>query len=276
MRAARRPADRPPRLGPRGPPQLHAAPVPHRARRLTPATTPEPPPTPEARAPRWGLGDAIAGLGLGLVASAVLATIWLGAHGGTSVSPGGEALAEVGLWLGFIGVPLVAARVKGSGEAGTDFGLRVRRRDLLVGPVVGVVSWYVLTYLTALVLLRFVSQRQLDREVHRLTDPVHGLGFVVLWLGVVVGAPFAEELFFRGLLLRSLQRRWGDKWAIGLSAVVFGLVHGEALQLAPLVALGVVLAVLALRTGRLGPGMLAHGAFNAVTMLSITLRRLHL
>jgi membrane protease YdiL (CAAX protease family) len=62
---------------------------------------------------------------------------------------------------------------------------------------------------------------------------------------------------------------------VALSAVVFGLSHigFETLQLAGLVALGIVLGVLAVRTGRLGPSMFAHAGFNGLTMLAVFLRR---
>jgi uncharacterized protein len=57
------------------------------------------------------------------------------------------------------------------------------------------------------------------------------------------------------------------------SSVVFGLAHFEPLQLPALILFGVVLGVLAQRTGRLGPGIVAHATFNAVTVLSLTLSR---
>ena len=37
---------------------------------------------------------------------------------------------------------------------------------------------------------------------------------------VVVGAPIAEELFFRGLLLRSIEKRFSIVWAIVGSSVM--------------------------------------------------------
>jgi membrane protease YdiL (CAAX protease family) len=43
--------------------------------------------------------------------------------------------------------------------------------------------------------------------------------------------------------------------------------HLQALQFAGLFAFGVVLAVLALRTGRLAAPIVAHMAFNAVTVV---------
>ena len=47
----------------------------------------------------------------------------------------------------------------------------------------------------------------------------------------------------------------------------------ELLQLPALILFGVVLGVLAERTGRLGPGIVAHATFNAVTVISLTVRR---
>jgi membrane protease YdiL (CAAX protease family) len=48
--------------------------------------------------------------------------------------------------------------------------------------------------------------------------------------------------------------------------VIFGLVHGELQQFAGLAALGTILAVVALRTNRLGMNMVAHASFNAVAI----------
>ena len=59
--------------------------------------------------------------------------------------------------------------------------------------------------------------------------------------------------------------------------MVFGLVHAQpnmtgASELALITALGsfgAVLGVLALRTGRLGPGLVAHATFNPITVLCL-------
>jgi len=90
---------------------------------------------------------------------------------------------------------------------------------------------------------------------------------------VVVGAPVVEELFFRGLVLRSLQRRFGDVWAVVGSAMLFGVAHFEPLQLPALVGLGVVLGVMAVYNKRLGPSIFAHAGFNLVTMIALALQR---
>ena len=109
--------------------------------------------------------------------------------------------------------------------------------------------------------------------MRRVTDSAHGGGFIALTIVVVVGAPVVEELFFRGLVLRSLQRRFGDTWAVVGSAVVFGVAHFEPLQLPALVALGVILGVMAVSTKRLGPSIFAHAGFNLVTMIALAASR---
>jgi hypothetical protein len=87
-----------------------------------------------------------------------------------------------------------------------------------------------------------------------------------------------EELFFRGLLLRGLLgrlaplgNRWGPSLAIVLTGLVFGLVHFERLQFLGLAGFGMVLAYLAYRTGRLGPSIVAHIAFNSTTVVYFVL-----
>lgn len=89
-------------------------------------------------------------------------------------------------------------------------------------------------------------------------------------LGVVGVTPVVEELFFRGLALRAGERRWGTAFGVGFSTLLFALLHLEPGVEAPLLllleigVLGAVFAVLAIRTGRLGPSMVAHVVVNAV------------
>ena len=89
----------------------------------------------------------------------------------------------------------------------------------------------------------------------------------------MVGAPFFEELFFRGVLLRALARLFGTigGWvgpalAIAVTGVLFGLAHAESLQLLGLAVFGIILSFVAYRTGRLGMNMVAHATFNLTAL----------
>ena len=54
---------------------------------------------------------------------------------------------------------------------------------------------------------------------------------------------------------------------IVITAVLFGASHGQLLQFPALAAFGVVLGVIAHRTGRLGMNIWAHVGFNATTVV---------
>jgi membrane protease YdiL (CAAX protease family) len=215
----------------------------------------------------WGIGDAAAGAAVGFLAGNVLSGI-VGAAAGIN-SFAALVAALVGLWVGLLGAPLLASRRKGSGSLATDFGFVVRWRDALVGVPIGLGSQLLLVPLVYLPLQWFIDTDELSKPAKDLADRAHGATYVVLGVLLVVGAPLVEELFFRGLLLRSIARRFGDRWAVAGSAVAFGLAHFEPLLFPALVGLGVVLAILALRTGRLGPGIWAHAAFNSVVAIAL-------
>lgn len=216
------------------------------------------------------LSGAVVGYVVGLLVAITAEGAWVGAHANNSNSLGAVVAGTVGLWVGLAGAPLWISRVSGSGSLVADFGLRFRLPDPLVGAVAGVGSQYVLDYL---VYLPVQSNRQLIHQVgqpaRHIAGLAHGGGVVLLVAVVVVGAPVAEELFFRGLLLRALQPRIGAPGAVAVSAVAFGLAHFEPLQLPVLAGFGMVLGIVALRTGRLGPGIFAHAAFNALAVYSI-------
>ena len=54
-----------------------------------------------------------------------------------------------------------------------------------------------------------------------------------------------------------------------VDGLLFGLAHGEWVQLAGLAAFGMILATVSYRTGRLGMNMVAHASFNLVAIIAI-------
>ncbi|MEQ1631110.1 MAG: type II CAAX endopeptidase family protein [Planctomycetota bacterium] len=87
---------------------------------------------------------------------------------------------------------------------------------------------------------------------------------VVVVLAVVLGAPLAEELLFRGWLQQALEALLGARAALLTSAALFGLVHGLDYAL-PLTAVGLFLGWLRNRYGSLSAPMLAHALHNGLT-----------
>jgi len=222
--------------------------------------------TPSLRERRWGLGDAAAGMVVGLVVANLLAGIVAGASGEETFATVVAGL--VGLWVGLLGAPVWASRRKGTGSLAEDFGLRTRWTDAVAGLPLGLACQLLLVPLY-LPLQRFIDEDEIGRPAEELADKAQGPAYVLLAVLLIVGAPFVEELFFRGLLLRALSRRFGDGWAVGGSAVAFGLAHFQVVQFPALVFLGAVLGFVAVRTGRLGPGIWAHAGFNAIVVAAL-------
>lgn len=231
--------------------------------------------------PWWGLGDVAIGI-TAAVALSVVGSVAVYALAGWSTEDKpplwGVAILQVPLWFGLVGAVLFASRHKGLGLR-EDFGWSMRWFDPLVGILVGVAVQLLVLPAIYLPLLPLFDKTADDLEApardlaNRATGPV---SWVVLALIVVVGAPVVEELFYRGLFLRSLEKRAMAPWAAVLvSAAVFAGMHFEYLQFAGLFLFGIVLATMVMRTGRLGPAIWAHAAFNGVTVLSLYLQRTH-
>ena len=84
-------------------------------------------------------------------------------------------------------------------------------------------------------------------------------------LATVVLAPITEEVIFRGLIFSRLERAMRGWLAAVLSALAFGLCHGQPAWMAYAFVLGLVFAFLRLRTGSILPSMLAHFIFNGIS-----------
>jgi sodium transport system permease protein len=80
-----------------------------------------------------------------------------------------------------------------------------------------------------------------------------------------------EELAFRGFILSGLRHLGHKWWAIGLSAVFFGLVHSILQQSLAAMAVGVMIGLVAVQTGSLIPCFLFHATYNSLTLLSAKL-----
>src|SRR5262249_40247013 len=160
-----------------------------------------------------------------------------------------------------LGVPTLATRLKGNGLI-ADLDLRARWSDLWAGGSVGAAL-----QLFALPLLYWPILKLLDKHpsdlggpAKDLTDRATGhLRAVLLLLVGGGGAPIMEEISCGGRGRRPRLRRGAPPpVAIGVTAVIFGISHGELLQLPALVLFGAVAGYLSYRSGRLGPGIAAH------------------
>lgn len=146
-------------------------------------------------------------------------------------------------------------------------------RSVAIGVALAIPAWIGVTLLanlsaTVLQGLGYPQENGIVSTVMERADPT------VIVLAVVLVAPVAEELFFRGVVYNAWEREYGTRAAVIGSAGLFALIHGSLVQLLPIFVLGIGLALLYRSTRSLPATMAMHAGFNAVTVVLVLLSRL--
>lgn len=180
-------------------------------------------------------------------------------------------LAQMPLWAALVGIPWWISRRKGTGSLVRDYRLRMAWSDIPVGLGAGVATQIAVLLFIPLYEVFGVDPDDVGESAERLGEKADDpLSIVLLVLMAVVGAAITEEICYRGLWLRALDRL-PQAAAVAISSLVFAVVHLEPLSIPPLAVFGAVAAVLALRSGRLGPAIWAHVGFNALAVVGLVL-----
>lgn len=83
----------------------------------------------------------------------------------------------------------------------------------------------------------------------------------------VIAAPIAEELFFRGVVLKQTSRV-SARFGIVFSAVMFGLMHGNPYQFVMATMIGLFFGYITVKTDSLIPSIVCHIAINGLMSVS--------
>ncbi|MEZ5377031.1 MAG: type II CAAX endopeptidase family protein [Acidimicrobiales bacterium] len=246
-------------------------------------------PPPSRQRPWWGLGDVLLALPVIILTTIVATVVWaiVAAISGT-LDLGGLASGDdtelpaslfaaslVGQQLGQGVWPWIVSKWKGRGMR-LDWGWAFEWRDLWIGPLTGLAA-LVLAVVVGALASTLVGGDEVSNTSF-LDDAEGTLSYWVLIAGVAIGAPLTEELLFRGLILRALEKRAGSVVAIIGSTIAFTLPHYISASPAELVVLlasigsvGLVFAIVAVRTRRLAPVIIAHVLFNGLTVVQLLL-----
>ena len=240
------------------------------------------------RASRWGLGDIwwavlvylVLGTVVGVIASFVIAST----DPDMSFSDVEFGPYSIGIFTivgvaAFAGVPWIASRRKGLGRLADDFGLQARPVDLPIGFGLGVAG------LIAAGLVGVAIDRVLGADEGTSNIPVDALGslgqFVVFLVAVGVVTPIIEELFFRGLVYRSVLKRGASTaTAIAVTTAIFVVPHltavsdwrGAVSLFGSIAVLGATFNLACHLTGnRLAAPIVAHMVINCTATLVLYL-----
>jgi membrane protease YdiL (CAAX protease family) len=179
-----------------------------------------------------------------------------------------EGLLGFGIWLGG---REVAARNGGWGVFGWR---RPQPRDLWIAGL-GLVFAFLVRLFVAVWAGLLTHGRAVRESQNLRVEHVQATTVVLLIVVVVICAPVFEELMFRGLILRTLMRRWGFWPAATVSTAIFALFHtyevstlqGAVVLALSVAGLGATNCLLVRYTDRLAPGILVHATLNGLAVI---------
>jgi membrane protease YdiL (CAAX protease family) len=97
--------------------------------------------------------------------------------------------------------------------------------------------------------------------------PLNNWWWLVLNLFVLAVLPaVCEEFIYRGIILNGF-RKFGNVSAVVISALLFALAHGSAMQFIYQFILGIILGFVVVKTGSLIAGMVVHFVNNATVII---------
>lgn len=100
---------------------------------------------------------------------------------------------------------------------------------------------------------------------------ITGGSTIAVIISTMIMAPLIEEIIFRGLIVSRLKKAVPGTVAVLLTALVFGLAHGQILWMTYTFVLGVVLGLVAVKTDSIIPGIIMHMVFNVCGVVIPTL-----
>ena len=162
--------------------------------------------------------------------------------------------------------------------------LTIKQRPLLKSLRIKMVSLPAIQYSLIFSTGVLIIIDTLDRIIHQIIptpdyiidlsgimQPDSILGYVFLFLAVVVVAPIGEEIVFRGFLQKFLEDHWKDiTRSVLVTSLFFAMIHFNPFWTIQIYILGVVLGFLSWKTKSVLPSIMLHSINNgAAYILSI-------
>lgn len=157
-----------------------------------------------------------------------------------------------------------------SGGSWSELGIKKTgwRNFLLYGVLGGLFLIVVITLLGFVVnIMQPQLAPQYYEEVLRSAANIVSTLLIIL-VGAVLG-PFAEELFYRGMVYPVFRSRIGPLWGAILAGLVFGMVHQDLWRAIPLAVGGAILCYIYEKTDSILVTTVAHGVWNGTMSLIV-------
>ena len=121
---------------------------------------------------------------------------------------------------------------------------------------------------------KFIPPPDYIVDLGEIMRPDSTLGYLILFLAVVIVAPIGEEIVFRGFLQKFLENYWKDiTRAILVTSLFFAMIHFNPFWAIQIYLLGVILGFLAWKTKSVIPSILLHVVNNGSAFILTNIQK---
>ena len=137
---------------------------------------------------------------------------------------------------------------------------------LLISGSLGATGCVMVSNILSSYITYFISLLGYELSEPDISMPDGVFGFALSMLRISLLTAIVEEYSLRGHILGNL-RKYGDAFAIFMSAAVFSLMHGNLIQVPFAMLSGVALATFTLKTKSVWPAIIAHAINNGLSVV---------
>jgi membrane protease YdiL (CAAX protease family) len=126
---------------------------------------------------------------------------------------------------------------------------------------------FCLQYLFQGLILIFNLEDKFPEHAQTIKLIFEGGSPVIVMLSVIIFAPFIEEILFRGLIINELKGKMPLILVILIQSLMFGVIHGNWLQIAYAFIMGILLGLVSIWSRSIWPAIVLHMSMNGSPIL---------
>jgi len=142
-----------------------------------------------------------------------------------------------------------------------------RLKEIVLVPFIAIPAAIVVAILSQLINMFFPFPEKYIEMLSKLFTMDQSILKVFLVMAVLPG--ICEELLFRGFMMRFFEK-YGARWAVIISALLFAAFHLDPFRFLPVLLLGFLLGYLTIRSGSIYNSMLSHALNNGLALFVTT------
>lgn len=144
--------------------------------------------------------------------------------------------------------------------------VKTKNINLIIAICLGICAWLFNTGVLSLIEEAGLLTKYFESMNESMAPLMQG-NIIISILAVGIIAPFEEELLFRGVIYKTLNKNISTRWAIIIQAILFGVAHGNFIQGSYATLLGIIFGYVTYKTKSLWPAIIMHVVNNSIATI---------